>query len=238
MTTQTSTSEAAIEAEYEAQISASDVAEHLRQNADFFTQFPDLLEALTLPHRSGGTISLVERQIEVLRDKNTRLESRLNTLIDVARQNNETQQQLHQLAVEVLARDNLNDALTVLTERLANQLSVDHVEARIFSDKQHPVRNISDSYLLTSESAQQALDDFTPAIEPFCGRLKPAQLKRLFGKQAEKIGSCGLIPLRCGPLYGLVALGSNDEHRFNPGMDTLYLQRLGELVSAALLRHL
>ena len=147
------------------------------------------------------------------------------------------QQQLHQLAIEILAKDNLNDALAILTERLANELSVDHVEARIFSDKQHPIKNISDSYLLTSESAREALDDFMPTMEPFCGRLKPVQLKRLFGKRAETIASCVLIPLRRGPLYGLIALGNDDEHRFNPGMDTLYLKRLGELVSAALQRN-
>ena len=89
---------------------------------------------------------------------------------------------------------------------------------------------------MTSQSARETLDDFTPSNEPLCGRLKSTQLKRLFGSNADTIASSVLIPLRKDTLHGVVALGSADEHRFNPGMDTLYLQRMGELIAAALLR--
>jgi len=236
MTTQTSTNSQVIETEYETPLDDNSVAEYLGRHAEFFSRFPDLLEAMIIPHHSGEAVSLIERQIEVLREKNTRLEAQLHALLDVAHQNNETQEQLHQLMVEMLATTSVDDALAKLTDQLANDLDVDHVEARLFSDQQYPLAEVSDKYLLVGESARESLDSFTPSVEPLCGRLKPSQLKRVFGKRAEQINSCVLIPLRRGTLHGVIALGSEDEHRFNPGMDTLYLKRMGELVSAALIR--
>lgn len=236
MTTQTSTSEPDISGEYDTRIDESQMVEYLHHNPDFFIRFPELLETLTIPHQSGEAISLVERQIEVLREKNTRLESQLNTLVNVAQENNETQKQLHQLSIEVLAKTRVDDALEILSQHLATELTVDHVEVRLFSDEQHPLPDVNDTYRIASKSAREALDEFTPSLEPFCGRPKPSQLKRLFGKKASAIESCAIIPLRRGLLHGVIALGSEDEHRFNPGMDTLYLKRLGELVSVGLFR--
>ena len=215
---------------------AATVAEYLSRNLDFFNHFPELLERLAIPHSNGSAISLVERQVQLLREKNSELESRLNTLLEVAQQNNEIQQQLHRLAIEVLATSHIDAALDKLDKQLSGDMVVDHVRTRLFADDLHPLPGVDKKYVLNGKSAREALDGFTPSAEPFCGRLKPAQLKRLFGKNAESIRSCVVVPLRRGRLHGLIALGSNDEHRFNPGMDTLYLRRLGELVSASLLR--
>ena len=54
------------------------IAEYLRQNPEFFVRNEALLATLRLPHvRGGGAVSLVERQVEVLREKSQALESRL-----------------------------------------------------------------------------------------------------------------------------------------------------------------
>ena len=217
-------------------LSEQEVADYLSGHTDFFEHYPDILETLQVPHENGGTISLVERQINLLRQKNQQLEDQLASLVSVARENNETQQQIHRMMVELLALNDLEDAMQYLVKQLNQGFEVEHVVIRLLADASHPLDDIDPAWLLTSHSARQTLDDFTPTTEPLCGRLKQSQLQRLFGEQASSIGSSVLIPLRKGALHGLIALGSSDEHRFNPGMDTLYLKRLGELVSAALSR--
>lgn len=217
-------------------LSEEEVVRFLTNNTDFFQRFPDVLETLDIPHEKGSAISLVERQINLLREKNKTLEEQLNTLISVAHDNNDTQQQIHQMAIDVLAANDAQTALDHLTTRLSKDFEVEHVAIRLLADKSHPLDNIDQAYVLTSQSARETLDDFTPGNEPLCGRLKANQLKRLFGEHADSITSSVLVPLRRNTLHGIIAFGSTDEHRFNPGMDTLYLKRLGELIAATLLR--
>jgi uncharacterized protein YigA (DUF484 family) len=217
-------------------LSEEEVVRFLTNNVDFFQRFPDVLETLNIPHEKGSAISLVERQINLLREKNQALEGQLNSLISVAHDNNNTQKQIHQLVIEVLAAEDAETALHILTDKLAQDFDVDHVAIRLFADKVYTLDHIDQAWVLTSQSARETLDDFTPSNEPLCGRLKAGQLKRLFGEHADSIASSVIIPLRRKTLHGIIAFGSVDEHRFNPGMDTLYLKRLGELIAAALLR--
>lgn len=207
----------------------------LEQNPDFFNHNPALLEFLLIPHEKGTAISLIERQIEILRNKNSVLEEQQQILNDIALQNDKIQERLHGLVVQILTASNINNALGGLSDSLASSFDLRHVEIRLFADSSHPLSNIDKSYVLTSDSAEITLDEFTPTAEPLCGHLKPAQLKRIHGELAAgQIGSSVIIPLRQGELHGLIAMGSVDEHRFSPAMDTLYLRRLGEQISAAL----
>ena len=79
------------------------VAEFLTQNPDFFERNSHLLKALRLPHASGGAVSLVERQVSVLRQRDVKLEKQLKDLIQVARDNDVLSAKVHRLSIELLA---------------------------------------------------------------------------------------------------------------------------------------
>ena len=96
-------------------LSEQAIVDYLQAKPDFFQGFPQLLESLHIPHENGPAISLVERQVNLLREKNTLLEEQLNLLISIARDNNETQQQIHQMVLEVLAIQQAEPALQYLT---------------------------------------------------------------------------------------------------------------------------
>ena len=58
-----------------------------------------------------------------------------------------------------------------------------------------------------------------------------------FGGQAAHIRSQALMALSDGgQTIGMLALGSEDAQRFYADMGVLYLERVGEMVSAALVR--
>ena len=71
----------------EEELSEQAVHDFLAAHPDFFERHSTLLSSLNLPHASGGAISLVERQVSVLRQKELKLERKLRELIEVARRN-------------------------------------------------------------------------------------------------------------------------------------------------------
>ena len=66
---------------------AEQVAAYLKAHKDFFVDHESLLADITIPHETGKAVSLVERQVGVLRERNIELRERLTRLLDVAREN-------------------------------------------------------------------------------------------------------------------------------------------------------
>jgi len=79
------------------------VADYLRHHADFFERHQGLLAELHLPHKTGVAVSLVERQIKVLREQRKQLKNKLGGLIRNAQYNEELSQRLHQLTLKLLS---------------------------------------------------------------------------------------------------------------------------------------
>ena len=65
------------EAPSHAPVAAQDVADYLRAHPNFLVQHPQLLSELSIPHETGATVSLVERQVGVLREENARQKKQL-----------------------------------------------------------------------------------------------------------------------------------------------------------------
>ncbi|HEY5601488.1 MAG TPA: DUF484 family protein, partial [Gammaproteobacteria bacterium] len=60
----------------------------------------------------------------------------------------------------------------------------------------------------------------------------------LFEDQGDKVASLAFIPLSFDKSAGLLAIGSFDEKRFHSGIGTLFLNQLGQIVSATIARFL
>jgi len=73
---------------------------------------------------------------------------------------------------------------------------------------------------------------------PYCSGHATVDTADLFGEASAHLRSFSYLPLRDGETFGLLALASEDPHRFYPEMGTLYLKRLGDLIGAAIARHL
>ena len=90
-------------AEYvDEELSEQAVHDYLAANPDFFERHSRLLNSLELPHASGGTVSLVERQVSILRQKEIKLERQLKELIQVARENDVLAAKIHRLTLQLL----------------------------------------------------------------------------------------------------------------------------------------
>ena len=56
------------------------VTDYLKNNPNFFVENPLILTELKIPHESGTAISLVEKQLAVLRDQNQETNQRLSLI--------------------------------------------------------------------------------------------------------------------------------------------------------------
>ena len=83
------------------------VMRYLRENPDFFGRHPMLLTDLSLPHDSGEAISLVERQVAILRERNIDMRRRLTHLVGAANTNDTLFEKTRRFTLNMLDCDDL-----------------------------------------------------------------------------------------------------------------------------------
>ena len=215
------------------------IAEYLQANPEFFERHSGLLNSLRLPHDAGGpSVSLVERQVLVLRQKNLKLERKLNELLDVARSNDALATRIHTLAMLMLATPDQASAVQVLEEQLRLSFNADQSVLVVFDNPAGSADSGGVSrFLRVVEREDPAVAPFRTFLQsnaPRCGQVRDAQRDYLFGLGNVEIGSVALVPLGEKSEVGFLAIGSRDSDHFHPGMSIDFLARLGELVSCAL----
>lgn len=220
-----------------AQAEEESVARYLQQNPEFFERHQPLLARLRLPHaRSGATISLIERQVEVLRDRQAALEQKLAEFVKVARANDAVAERMHRLTRRLLRATTRAAAIEQIEASLREDFDAFHsVLVLIASDG----NTVSQRFLrvVTAEDANlKSFESLFANGKPRCGQARDSQREFLFGADANDIGSIALVPLGDKGAIGVLALGSSERDRFHPGMSTEFLARVGELISDALLR--
>lgn len=210
------------------------VAAYLRNHPKFLEEFPDILEILQLNHRAGVATSLIERQVEQLRNKNQDLSRQLNRLINVAAENEKLMTRLHLLTLKLLTSDTHQDFFTQLGNSLLNDFKADILQICLFD--QHLADQAGDDVLhLLHDDAD--VEQFATHLErnhTICGRLSEKKLEFLFGTKARWVQSTALVPLGENGEHGMMAIGSSDPARFYPGMGTLFLDLLADVIASRL----
>lgn len=215
----------------------ADVAEYLRQHPDFFERHQPLLVRLKLPHHSGGsTVSLVERQVSVLRQRNVELERQLKDLVAVAKANNELVDNIQQLAIKLMRTQGLEAKLECIEDSLREDFASERAILVLFRDAEltEAPRPGFVKVIDRDAAALKPFATFLRSALPRCGPLRDRQKKVLFDREADSIVSAAMVPIGERAGRGFLAIGSGDAEQFHPGKSVDFLGRLGELVSVAL----
>lgn len=215
---------------------ADQVRDYLQEHPDFFDARPDLLTGLKLSHPSGRAVSLIERQVQTLREQNADLKRRLLDLVEVARDNDRLSERVHRLTLDLLKAASLTELVDGLEHSLRSEFQADAVILHLPDVDESRRRETGAQPLHIDEALKTLLP--TPLVDnkPQCGRLKREQAEFLFGDNAAAIESCAVIPLGDRGDAGLLSIGSREINRFNPCMGTLFLSHLGELIAHLLRR--
>ena len=211
------------------------VATYLQHNPEFFERHQALLARLRLPHvRGGSTISLVERQIEVLREKHAALEGKLAELVQVARGNDVIADKLHRFTRRLLGARSRADAVARIETSLREDFDAFHAVLVLIGDSAESATQRFVRHLHADDPNLKSFETLFASGKPRCGQARDSQREFLFGSDANDIGSIALVPLGEKGSVGLLAIGSTDRDRFHPGMSTEFLARMGELVADSL----
>jgi len=210
------------------------VATFLRKNPDFLDEYPDVLEILEINHQSGPAVSLIERQVEQLRASNEDISKQLNRLVQVASENEQLISRLHKLSLELMSIDSRLDFFSHLGNSLLNDFNADILQICLFDQD---VASQAGEDVMGIDAEDTNLEQFAIHLEKdktICGRLSESKLEFLFGSKARWVQSTALVPLGEAGSDGMMAIGSSDPARFYPGMGTLFLDLLADVISTSL----
>jgi uncharacterized protein YigA (DUF484 family) len=225
-------------------ISAEAVERYLLNHPEFFLSRDDLLISITIPHATGGAVSLVERQVMLLRDQNRRYRRQLQNLVQIARTNDDLIRRLQTLTLRLLCLCDFDAVVATLRDSLREDFQADAAALHLYSDRIDTSRARHDFAIIRKAAMNQVDEDLARLLsggKPLCGKLGKEQSALLFDSGSASVVSAAVLPLmaRTGlasepSLIGILAIGSLDGERFKPDMDTHYLVHMGEIVSRKL----
>lgn len=212
------------------------VAAYLVQHPDFFVARQELLGDLFLPHESGPAVSLVERQVSVLRERNMDMRHRLSKLLDNARDNDKLFDKTKRLVLTLIESQDLADIIDALHYCFDREFGI-HFTSMILFGSGEKISGGQARVVALSE-ARENLGTVLKNNRAMCGTLGKKELSFIFGKHASEIGSVATVPLVHGTAFGLLAIGNRDPQYYRSSMGTLFLGYIAEILNRLLPKHL
>lgn len=212
--------------------SAQDIADFLAQHPAFFEEHADVFTAMRVPHpHSGQTISLAERQIFTLRERNRELEWRISELVRNASASETIAQRLALWCAGLAGQTNPQHLPGAITLGLAEQFRIEHAALRLWN---LPGLAADSGY---AAAVSEDLRTFADSLKtPYCGNDTGFEAVSWLDAKPQSLALIALRPAEDEPSIGLLLLGSDDPARFDPDMGTMFLDTIARLSCAALRR--
>ena len=208
----------------------AEVVSYLRLEPDFFQRHASLLSELNLPHESGAAVSLIERQIAILRERNMNMRRRMNELVDAAKSNETLFEKTRNLMLELLHVEGWHGLNEVLATYVLADFQADFVCCHL-SRPEVQLDHLR-GHVGTLPYTSYVSDD-----QPKCTTLRPEELAELFPIQEHHAaGSAVIAPLPLDSEQGCLAIGSRDPAYFSSDMDTLFVSYIAEVLARVLQR--
>ncbi len=218
-------------------VTEDQVAAFLTAHPDFFCRRDDLLSNLKIPHQRGEAISLVERQVAVLRERNQDMRTRLNDLLSIARDNDRLFERVRRLVLSVMEAQTLDDLTDAVDDSLSHDFRIDYVSQMLVSEAftgSDVMASRVPCFSKAEISNGTGVSDLLESNRVVCGRLREKELKFLFPNHWKLVKSTAIVPLHFKKPLGALVVGSREPDDFRAGTGTVYLSFIGEVLSRSL----
>ncbi|MCB1689793.1 MAG: DUF484 family protein [Halioglobus sp.] len=211
------------------------VREYLKNHDDFLQRYPDMLDYLHVSHASGSAISLVEKQVSVLRERNTEIRQRLKTLTANAKDNDMLYEQTRALVLKLLDADSVEALYSIFMASMKDDFQADFASLILYADTSK-----NEGWRTEPRAVvKKQIGSLFRGHKPVCGTLRTQELNFLFAEEAE-IGSAAIMPLADksaeGESLGLIAVGSANANHYSNAVGTLFLSHIADVVVKLLAR--
>lgn len=219
-------------------ISDEAVSHYLESHPDFFERHSGLLGTLQLPHTVGGSaVSLIERQVAILRGRNAKLERKLQDLVAFGRSNDALASKIHNLSKALISAEGADGVIDAVERSLSDDFGAERAVLLLLRQAQVSAQLPEGGLVRALDRNDPGLVSYSSILEaagPRCGHPNESQREFLFGESGGNVRSAALVPLGGQPRIGILAVGSDDPDRFLPTMSVDFLTRIGDLVTHAI----
>lgn len=215
-------------------VTADQVAQYLKKHPDFFINRDSLLEQITLPHESGKAISLLERQVKILRERSIESRHTLNALMENAKYNDQLFSVTRTLILALLMEDDVSQIASATEANLNTQPGIDASSVILFETGH--LHNVDNMRLESTEFLQTGFPTLLRDRKTLCQRIDRDTAAFLFPHRGSGIRSVALCPIGHERMLGILAIGNKSEDYFNGDLDTLFLDFIGEVLESILIR--
>ena len=217
-------------------ISVKQVRGYLRDNPSFFDENPDILETMIVPHNTEGAVSLIERQLVVLRSRNSEMKEQLDSLYSAAQENEMMFEKTNHLISGLLEANNLGALIESLYESLGSDYGVEAYSLTLFGDEVNLPKSMAQ--ISSPDKAHKVIASILSTSGAVCGQLGASEMNFLFGDNKNFLGSAATVVLGQDSKLGVLALGNSDPHFYQNDMGTIFLDYLAEVLSRLLPQYL
>jgi len=206
-------------------LKAEDVAAWLKQHPDFFVGRDALLADMTVPHESGKAVSLLERQVKILRERSMESRHTLNALLENARYNDQLFSVTRNLILMLLDENDLTSLASVTSSNLETQPGIDACRLILIDTP------------ATASELQKRFPSLFRSKRVLCQQLDKETSQLLFPEASTALRSAALCPVtHHNSLHAILAIGNQSQDYFNEELDTLFLDFIGEVLGSLINR--
>lgn len=216
-------------------LTAEQVTKYLRNHKDFFVENPGLLTEIELPHHSGQAVSLVEKQVSILRERNIEMRQRLTTLLDNARENDRLFDKTKRLVLTLLENRDIASIIEAVYHSFANDFGVHYTRIILFGSNG---LDVGPARLDAISNARTHIGKHLKSVKAVSGGITIKEMEFLFDDDAPNVGSAALTVLAYGDIFGVLAVGNQDPRYYQSSMGTLFLSYIGEVLNRTISKHL
>jgi hypothetical protein len=227
------------QAQVQTLLEATQVEDYLNAHPDFLVNRNSLLVNLQMPHIHGGDVSLVERQVSLLRDRNSELRKQLEALVSAATTNSDIFLKCQRLVLALLEAKDTDDFYLALEKSFKRDFKCNAYSLMVFNDKAEQINHFTHS--VSEATAREYVSALIKSKKPTLGVLRPAEQDFLFRHASDKVKSAAVLsvkdPTTSGSARGqiaLLAIGSDDADYFQPGMGTLFIGFIADVLARLL----
>lgn len=215
-------------------LSPEHIEAFLKKNPTFLLEREQLLSDLYLPHATGGsTVSLVEKQVNLLRERNIDSRKKLSQFVNQAKANDELFRKTQVLVLAMLDSTHLKDLIKQFNRCALEQFSIDAVQIQLMESQFEEVNQLQK----LDESAIAGPLSWVNSIQnSISGVFRDEELALLFPKN-KGVESAIVLPIRKGKqLMAILCFGSHDSRYFDADMDTLFIEFVASVLARQLVR--
>ena len=212
-----------------------DVAEFLLMNPNFFKSNPDVLNALEITHNSEGTVSLIQKQVENLRNDYNSTLGNLAQFLENAKENERIFSLTKKITLALLEQENITDLIEELEKRFIKDFGASVCKV-LFVDGE--INKLPKGRVVGKDLAIRSLGELIKPNQIYSGPIDADSKakKFLFGNK-KSIKVCVLVSLKTKSVTTILMLGSEANEKYSSEKDSLFLEFISDVASSLIDRH-